>query len=351
MFHLVMTACLSASPSDCAPILLPPGDSPTREGCLAGHERIADDWLRDHPDLIRAALDCLPNARLPAADLQEVAPGVFVHFGQVAQMESSPDGRIANLGVILGDSVAVIDAGVSRAEGQALYVALRRLTDRPIGQLVLTHLHPDHILGASVMAEAGAEILAHAAYPVGLEVRGPVYLDAIRRLYPVAEWLGTALVAPDRLVTGAETIDLGDRLLHVHAVASAHTDSDLTVYDPTTGVLFTGDLVFRGLTPVVDGSLRGWLDWMAGQPVPMPRIIVPGHGPAAGDWLQAIGPQQRLLKALADEIDTAIDRGVPMSRAVEDVANALEIHADDWVEFPQTMRRNATAAYKEMEWE
>lgn len=351
MFHLILTACLAGPAPDCAPVLLPQGDGADLAACQAHSARIAEDWLAAHPQLVAGGLDCLPNAALPAADLQQLAPGVFVQFGQIAQMEGSPDGRIANLGVVIGQTVAVIDAGVSRAEGQALYVAIRRLTDRPVSHLILTHLHPDHILGAGIMSEAGAEIVAHAALPAGLDVRGAVYLDNIQRLYPPAEWIGTQVVPPDRTVAEPAQIDLGGRQLHLTPAGPAHTDSDLTVFDPDSGTLFTGDLVFRGLTPVVDGSLRGWLDWMEQAPRPAPRIIVPGHGPAARTWEDAIGPQRLFLKALSDAVNQAIETGSPMSRAVEDIANALEYMKDDWQAFPQTVRRNATAAYKELEWE
>lgn len=356
MFHLILTACLAGSgpagpAPDCAPVLLPQGDAADLAACQAGADRIARDWLAGQPDLVADGVTCRANADLPAADLHELAPGVHVHFGQIAQMETSPDGRIANLGVVIGDRVAVIDAGVSRAEGQALYVALRRLTDRPVSHVILTHLHPDHILGAQVLAEAGAEIVAHAALPAGLEVRGPVYLDNIRRLYPPAEWIGTQIVPPDRLVEDRMQIDLGGRELQLTAFGPAHTDSDLTVFDSASQTLFAGDLIFRGLTPVVDGSLRGWLDWMGRDPDPMPRIIVPGHGPAAGSWPEATGPQETFLKALSTEVERAIGAGLPLSRAVEDVANALDSMKYDWQEFPQTVRRNATAAYKELEWE
>ncbi|MFN3274703.1 MAG: quinoprotein relay system zinc metallohydrolase 2 [Paracoccus sp. (in: a-proteobacteria)] len=351
MFHLILTACLAGPAPDCAPVLLPQGDAPDQARCEAGADAIARDWLAGHPDLVGDGVACRANTDLPAADLRELAPGVHVHFGQIAQMETSPDGRIANLGVVIGEQVAVIDAGVSRAEGQALYVALRRLTDRPVSHVILTHLHPDHILGASVMAEAGAEIVAHAALPAALEARGPVYLDNIRQLYPPTEWIGTQIVLPDQLVGNRAQIDLGGRELRLTAFGPAHTDSDLTVFDSVSQTLFTGDLIFRGLTPVVDGSLRGWLDWMDRKPDPMPRIIVPGHGPAADSWSEANNAQHQFLKALSTEVERAIAAGSPLSRAVEDVANALDSMKDSWQEFPQTVRRNATAAYKELEWE
>lgn len=352
MFHLILSICLAAAPGSCGTALLPQGDAPTREACEAGAAAVAGAWLAARPDLTGGPPACRANADLPALELVEVAPGVHVRFGTSRPMEETPDGRIANLGVIVGDrGVAVIDAGVSRAEAQALHVAIRRLTDLPVAHLVLTHAHPDHALGAPVMAEAGARVWAHAALPTVLQARAEAYLALIARLYPPAEWIGTGIAMPDRVVAERARIDLGGRVLSLRAWPPAHSEADLTVLDEATGTLFSGDLLFRDLTPVVEGSLRGWLDWMAGDPARGARLIVPGHGPASPSWAAASGPQHRLLQALAARTRDAIARGLPLSEAVPDIAGALQPLGESWAGFPETVARDATVAYKELEWE
>lgn len=352
MFHLILTACLASAPSDCTTILLPEGDAATQQVCEARAARITRSWLSARPSLSGSVPECRANADLSASDLQEVAPGVHVHLGTSLQMEDTSDGRIANLGVVIGrDAVAVVDAGVSRAEGQALYVAIRRITDKPIRHLVLTHMHPDHSLGASVMAEAGAEILGHHALPQALQGRGGTYLSNLERLYPPAAWIGTEVVLPDRVVTDRMEIDLGDRVLNLRAWPAAHTDNDLTVLDRQTATLFAGDLLFRDLTPVVDGSLLGWLEWLDSNPADGAGLIVPGHGPVAGSWSEASGPQRSFLEALAAETRLAITAGHPMSAAVPQIAKALEPLKKDWASFDATVARDATVAFQELEWE
>lgn len=352
MYHLILTACLAASSGDCAPILLPVGDARDQGGCQAGAVRISQAWLEERPALTGNGTECVVTDQLPALSLREVAPGVFVHEGDPVQMEESADGHIANLGVVIGaDSVAVIDSGVSRAQGQALYGAIRRLTDLPVSHVILTHMHPDHALGTAVFHEAGAAVVGHAALPTALEVRAATYLDNIARLYPPAEVLGTEVVLPDVIVSDSRQIDLGGRILDLHAVPVAHTDNDLTALDLATGTLFAGDLVFRNLTPVLDGSLIGWLHWLETPPRPMPRLIVPGHGAIAETWQEAVMPQLQFLKALEDATRAQISAGVPMSEAVPQIAFSLKAVEGKWNSFPETVARNATAAYKELEWE
>lgn len=352
MFHLILTACLAASSGVCAPVLLPRGDAPDLAQCRAQAERIARDWLADHPQLSADAPRCVANADLPALALGELAPGVLVFLGDPVPLEDSADGRIANLGVVIGErSVAVIDSGVSRQQAQQLLVAIRHVTDKPISHVILSHMHPDHALGVSVLAEAGAQIVAHHALSRALGQRGRGYLDAMVRIYGPEAMLATQVVLPDRLIEDRDRIDLGGRWLTLRAAGTAHTDNDLTVLDEATGTLFTGDLVFRQLTPVVDGSLIGWLDWHRLSPDPAPRRIVPGHGAVAGDWLDAVTSQQALLQALAGATRAEIAEGRALSEAVPRIVAALMPLSEGWNAFAAIMARNATAAFKELEWE
>ena len=69
------------------------------------------------------------------------------------------------------------------------------------------------------------------------------------------------IVPPTLLVDGnAQTRSRRPHSASCRAWPTAHSDSDLTVLDEQTGTLFAGDLVFLPHVPVLDGSLRGWLN-------------------------------------------------------------------------------------------
>lgn len=351
MFHLILTACLASGSGDCRPILLPQGDGATRNECLIEAERITSDWIAQRPDLTAKQSECLENSKVRALNLQTIAPDIWFRQGQIAQLENSDRGRIANLSVIIGgDSVAVIDAGATRQEGQELYAAIRGLTDKPISHLILTHMHPDHVLGASVFAEAGTQIVASDRLPAALDARAETYLENMRRILGPAEMIGTEVVMPDMTVTDRSRIELGGRRLILQTVPTAHTDNDLMVRDVATNTLLAGDLIFRGLTPVVDGSINGWLGWMGTTPADV-ALIVPGHGAPATGWGQAVSEQQSLLARLRKLVREAIAADKSISETVPEIVETLQPDAGTWVAFPETIARNATAAYKELEWE
>ncbi|SNR34074.1 quinoprotein relay system zinc metallohydrolase 2 [Paracoccus sediminis] len=350
MLYAILSACLAADPQSCQPIVLTGQSFGDPDRCAAESARIAPLWAGDDPGLVADDPRCAPLADLPALPVERIAEGVYVHLGQAVQYEDSPDGRIANLGFVVGrDSIAVIDAGTSRQQGQALFAAIRRISDKPISHLIVTHMHPDHAFGAGVFREAGATIVGHEQLTDALRVRGPAYLDNLTRLYGPAPMIGTRIVLPDAKVADTMTVDLGGRTLTLTAAGPAHTDNDVTVRDSATGTLFAGDLIFRDLTPIVDGSLPGWLGWMD---IPQDAgPVVPGHGPVARDWDTAVSAQRQFLAALDRATRDGIAAGLPLSRAVPVIVRSLQPFADLWASFPESAARDATAAFKELEWE
>jgi quinoprotein relay system zinc metallohydrolase 2 len=284
-----------------------------------------------------------PTAPLP---VREIASGVFVHEGTQALASAGNGGDIANVGFIVGGKcVAVIDSGGSPLLGARLRAAVRAATAVPVCYVINTHVHPDHVFGNGAFRQDNAVFVGHHRLGAAMAARADTYRLALQReLGPGA---GTAQPIPPTLpVADRMDLDLGGRVLRLRAWPTAHTDNDLSVFDPSTGTLWLSDLLFVGHTPALDGSLAGWLQAMAELAREQPRRVIPGHGKTA-DWRAALAAQERYLRRLLAETRQAIRAGKALAEAAETAGH----NEEGWQLFDHFHRRNVTAAFAELEWE
>lgn len=280
--------------------------------------------------------------------LMEVAPGVYVHHGEIAERTPANMGDQANIGFIKGEKcVAVIDTGGSFKVGQRLREAIRGVTELPVCYVINTHVHPDHLFGNAAFKADKPEFIGHERLPNAIASRSRAYLNSLARDLGDTG-VGSEFVAPTRTVKETLDLDLGGRTIQLRAWAVGHTDNDLSVWDAKTELLWVSDLVFMDHTPAMDGSIVGWLKVIAELKTIPAKGIVPGHGPTTAPWPAAVLPQERYLTAIRDGVRAALKNKKTIQEAVEEVAWSEK---DNWQQFLNFHRRNVTASYAELEWE
>jgi glyoxylase-like metal-dependent hydrolase (beta-lactamase superfamily II) len=212
---------------------------------------------------------------------QQVSPSAWFVQGDAALGSPANRNFISNAGFVVTQAgVVVIDALGSPTLARELLDAIARITPQPVTHVVITHYHADHIYGLQEFAKRGARIVAQRA---ALEY---IHSDtAAQRLrvsrQELAPWIDaqTELVVPDRWIDGATELVVGGQRLLLQPVGPAHTPEDLVVSLPAEGVLFAGDLVFRGRVPFVGlADSRRWIAALEDLLKLQPKVLVPGHG-------------------------------------------------------------------------
>ena len=152
---------------------------------------------------------------------------------------------------------------------------------------------------------------------------------------------------PDRPVTRVDTLRLGGRAIVITHPGAGHSAGDLLVWLPKERVLFAGDvLVEDGVSMVVDGNADELLRVLDVVDALHATVVVPGHGAIPRRPPELIGKTREYLTGLQAEMRAAVEKAVPMRRALEALPPADTTRP---VSLNSRRRRNAARVYVEEE--
>ncbi|MFE2658040.1 MULTISPECIES: MBL fold metallo-hydrolase [unclassified Brevibacterium] len=207
------------------------------------------------------------------------------------------DPAAVNCGIITGtDRSLIVDAGPGPTAAGALAARAAEISREANGvanpiDLVITHDHWDHYLGAAALVDAGIDrVFASPAFAADQAASTWIALDALRSNPDTAAFArelpedpGDLLVEVTPIAEAGETpttLDLGDAPVEL-SVLGGHSTADVVVSLPEAGVVFTGDLIEEGAPPQAgsDASLSHWVESLhALLAFPQATVFVPGHG-------------------------------------------------------------------------
>lgn len=185
-----------------------------------------------------------------------------------------PPATHTNCYLVGGDEMVVIDPGSPYPDQQAVldHVVARFIEQgKRFREIIITHLHPDHIGGVTHLAEKfNLPVAAHrlTAEAISGEVR------------------------VDRFIEDGEVIELHEAAARLAWRLRAmwtpgHARGHLSFYEERTGSLLTGDCVVGFGTVVIappEGDMNDYLASLR-RYLELPRLtaLMPGHGPVIAD--------------------------------------------------------------------
>lgn len=297
--------------------------------------RATPDPIPLPPKVIPPAPVAPPTARVNPAPsrvpytrgLHEVADRVWAW--------TLPDGGYgwSNAGLVAGDGASLlVDTLFDLALTREMLTAMRPITDRaPITDALITHSNGDHTHGNQLLDDSVRIIAAQGTFDeiahdqgverlVALQTDdlGPVATPYARERFGHFDFSGITVRNADETFDRSLALDVGGREIHLLNLGPAHTAADSVVHVPDAGVLFGGDLLFIGCTPIVwSGPIANWIaacDAMIALDTP---IVVPGHGPVTDpDGIRAV---RGYFVHITEQADEAHRKGLSLAEAVDAV--------------------------------
>ncbi|OZA15235.1 MAG: MBL fold metallo-hydrolase [Polynucleobacter sp. 24-46-87] len=236
----------------------------------------------------------------------KVAPHTYFVQGRAELGSSENQNFISNAGfVVTPKGVVVIDALGSPTLAQKLIKEISKVTKQKIIAVVVTHYHADHVYGLQEFKKIGAKIYAQG--------EGRSYISSetakqrlIASRVDFAPWVNdqTKLIAADTWIDKQLKLNIGGVEFLISRVGPAHAPEDLLVYIPSEGVLFAGDLVFRGRIPFVgNADSKGWLKALDQFEKFNPKVVIPGHGPQSINPIEDIRFTRDYLRYLRESME------------------------------------------------
>lgn len=231
--------------------------------------------------------------------LQAVAEGVW------AWVRPRGGWGCSNAGLVVGEGASlVVDTPWDRRLARTMLDAMGGPTaDAPVRLAVNTHADADHWWGNVELPDSAVVVTSRAAREAMAEGDPPKELARLARrsrraarlpgragdpgryvrdMLAPFEFSGLEPRLPDDAFEGRATEHVGGREVRLAMLGPAHTTGDVVVHVPDAGVVFAGDLVVTGVTPVMwAGPIAGWVAALDEILALDAATIVPGQGPVA----------------------------------------------------------------------
>jgi len=258
-----------------------------------------------------------------------------------------------NSGIIVGDDgVIVVDAQATPVLADQVIERVRKVTDKPIKYVVLSHYHAVRVLGAS--AYKAQEIIASDTCRAMIAERGKEDWDSeygrFPRLFRAAETI-PGLTWPTLTFQRRMTLYLGKRRVELMSLGRAHTAGDIIAYVPDANVVFSGDIVeYKSACYCGDAHFTNWPTTLSRLDALKADALVPGRGDAlvgAGTVSDGIALTRDFLRDLYEPVKRGVARGASLKACFDETTAAMRPKYGSWPIFEHCQPFNVSRAYDE----
>jgi cyclase len=238
-----------------------------------------------------------------------------------------------NAAIQIGDDGVLVVDTMTEALGDKLLAEIRRLAgDKPIRQIINTHVHPDHTGGNEKIASAGQSIIAgNFAGQVGQDAANMAAVLAHENvLNRMSAPVGSQASRPfkawptDTFFTEDKDIYFNGEGIQLVHIPAAHTDGDVMVWFRKSDVVVAGDLFITTTFPVIDtaqgGNFKGviaGLNRIIDITIPRDKqeggtYVIPGHGRLTDE--ADVVDYRDMVTVIRDRLQDSIKKGMTLEQ-------------------------------------
>jgi glyoxylase-like metal-dependent hydrolase (beta-lactamase superfamily II) len=230
------------------------------------------------------------------------------------------------------EGVLIVDASVA-AMSEKVIAAIRKISGKPIRQIISTSADEAHTGGNESLSNAGRNVNAGVG---GQNGREPARLDGApviaheTVLHRMSGLKGEPARMPygvwphDTFYTNKKQIYFGGEVVEMLHAPAAHTDGDLIVWFRKSDVVSTGDVFSTVSYPMIDrnrgGSIQGILDALNQiLDITFPAfnnqggtLVVPGHGRICNE--SDVAEYRDMTTIIRDRIQLMIDKKMTLAQ-------------------------------------
>jgi glyoxylase-like metal-dependent hydrolase (beta-lactamase superfamily II) len=217
---------------------------------------------------------------------QKVSEHVYMIEGPLGEPSVENQGFMNNPAfVVRPEGVVVIDPGSSQQAGEMVARQIRKITQAPVTDVLITHVHGDHWLGNQGIRNhwPEARIYAHPKMIIKAKAGDDrLWIDLMDRLTE-GYTKGTKAVIPDQEVVDDSTLKLNGLTYKIYAPEKAHSGTDIMIEIVEDAVMILGDNVtYKRIARMDDGTFQGNINACEVALVTEASVFMPGHGPVGG---------------------------------------------------------------------
>ena len=299
----------------------------------------------------------ISSSGLPGADkAYEFKPVVHGVYAAIAQPTFRTNSNAAI--IVRDEDVLVVDTGSKPSAAREVIAEIKKVTDKPVKYVVITHFHGDHFQGADAYRSAwpGVNIISTDATRESIEKRGIPKMKA--ELLATSKDIGKFKSDLDKVtdpqgkektqekLRGAESYVAELKTLHValptetfdHTLTlpsptrpvelmwfgKAHTDGDAFVYLPKDRVVCTGDAL-QGATPTMrDSNPYDWIRTLDAVERLDFDYVIPGHGTEVLHGKETFELWKEYFNDLLAQAADAVSSGATLDQTRQRLVPTLE---------------------------